>query len=79
MSEWRPIEAAPKDGTSIILLIEGDAIQGKWEKVITKDGRDLSHWELIYLCSFGCGCCAGDNEPPTHWIPLPKLNLKCED
>jgi hypothetical protein len=25
----------------------------------------------ITLAFHGCGCCAGTDEPPTHWIEIP--------
>ena len=68
MSEWRPIETAPKDGT--ILRVKNDAwmrhglqsvmrarfSRGEWEKV--PKGLTLSGPEHV--------------EDPTHWQPLPE-------
>lgn len=68
MTEWQPIETAPKDGT-VILAYRKDAgifeahyvspaemIASDDEKLawFTTDGEDLT------------------NDLPTHWQPLPK-------
>jgi hypothetical protein len=63
MPEWKPIETAPKDGTDIILFLDGVVIQGWWAG---------AGWEVVSLFSHGCGCCSSMNEPATHWMPLPK-------
>lgn len=60
---WQPIETAPKDGTSILLFIEGQVIEGQW--------GDWEDWSVACVSSHGCGCCSSDNEAPTHWMPLP--------
>jgi hypothetical protein len=70
--EWQPIETAPKD-QDILLLIEGKAIQGSWDAQCFLDGRSWGpgKWDHISLPDHGCGCCSYDNEPATHWMPLP--------
>ncbi len=72
--EWQPIETAPKDGTHILLFIESKIIEGWWEKR-EYDGpwpMVLELWKTIWLSEHGCGCCAEDNDDPTHWMPLPE-------
>lgn len=67
MSEWKPIETAPKDGTEVLLLLEessryysGCVVSyfdgGEWRDPLHEDDAELSH--------SGCG-------KPTHWMPLP--------
>lgn len=68
MSEWLPIETAPKDGSSVLLLISGEAIQGRWVTYKNIPGE----WRVVSLSSHGCGCCSADDEPPTHWAHLPE-------
>lgn len=29
-------------------------------------------WAPIILNYHGCGCCGGEDETPTHWIPIPE-------
>lgn len=56
---WRPIEAAPKNGTSIALANAAESISGFWH---SKDNDWLSN-ELV-PCVIGF--------KPTHWMPLPE-------
>lgn len=62
MSEWRKIETAPKDGTPVIVLVDGVAIEGRHREY---------GWSYAALNSHGCGCCADGDPDPTHWMPLP--------
>jgi len=63
MSEWQPIETAPKDGTPILLGIAGPHYwpRSAWwcldeERWVVHKGGRFSAWFDI---------------PPTHWMPLP--------
>lgn len=63
MSEWQPIETAPKDGT-IVLLHRGILCFGYYFV-----GADKS-------CGWITSKIARNHdlqtiEPPTHWMPLP--------
>ena len=74
MTTWQPIESAPKDGTPIILLVNGVAIEGRWDDQSYPDKNIFygdGEWDVISLPSHGCGCCSGDDPLPTHWMPLP--------
>lgn len=74
MSEWRPIETAPKDGTTVIVArnmgengfgwVRGYA---RWESAAIA-GMDFSGW-----ISQGFTQPAGNLglAHPTHWMPLP--------
>jgi len=58
-SEWQPIETAPKDGTSVLV------VNGYW--IIT------AHWHRSQ-CWATCGPTYEPipyDELPTHWQPLP--------
>ncbi len=59
---WEPIETAPKDGTHILLYIEGIVIEGFYNN---------GGWQGGSLSEHGCGCCGSPNDDPTHWMPLP--------
>lgn len=65
MSEWKPIETAPKDGTEILI---------GW---MARDGRRRGGW----ICKIrrwrdDAGWRRDRNHPydlyPTHWMPLPE-------
>lgn len=68
MSEWLPIETAPKDGTRIVAM--------RNEK-----GRNLPafiHWDSE---DGWCGMTVNDEKiiaihEPTHWFPLPWGGVK---
>lgn len=70
--EWQPIESAPKDGTSVLLLVNNFAIEGLWCQPVDRNRRPF--WDIATIIAVhGCGCCGGDNPEPTHWMPLPPL------
>lgn len=70
MSEWQPIETAPRDGTEILTLTRWPA--GDYARVLCwDDGIDLetggvaTGWldpDSGYIGSFD----------PSYWMPLPK-------
>ena len=59
---WRPIETAPKDGTTIILANGERAGIGFWRE-FTQSGYPWRNWFFNML----------NSQPyaPTHWQPLP--------
>jgi len=75
MSEWQPIETAPRDGTEILLCRAYDAA-GKTIKPLGIFAQVAAWWadesdegEWVVYCSMV-------REPtlhfePTHWMPLP--------
>jgi hypothetical protein len=73
MSEWQPIETAPKDGTKILLgyfpdpVYEGASVMRSWE---------VAFWHGIHRK--WCGRELLNSEgyfSPTHWMPLPEYPL----
>lgn len=59
MSEWRPIETAPKDGTPVIICTSGGKVfRARWfgGAVWSVDG---------YSVGF-------ETSDVTHWMPLPQ-------
>lgn len=74
MTEWKPIETAPKDGTPILLL-DRSAHYGREPKGVAwlvatwraYESRDCRHpggsWDAFY------GPCSASN--PTHWMGIP--------
>jgi hypothetical protein len=67
MSEWRPIETAPKDGTEIILggMDFGPPVRtGHWGA--TSYDRSIKGYRRGWTAhGLPCGL------DPTHWMPLP--------
>ena len=65
MSDWQPIETAPKDGERILLAWGIDAIEIGWWKHNGRTQRsyfaidhEMDDYELA-------------DDQPTHWMPLP--------
>jgi hypothetical protein len=57
--EWRPIESAPKDGTQVVLLVNGKATAGWYRYDGYNDG-----WCLL-------GSSFVTSQRPKFWRPLP--------
>lgn len=82
MTEWRPIESAPKDGTHILLLVPDYDYDEEPKRPLTRviEGwwgddpfwANTENWEVATLPSHGCDCCSTSNQTPTHWMPLPE-------
>lgn len=71
MSEWQPIETAPRDGTEFIALSPKGVSRCKWADVDWDEhplGRVYKWWinpddEFWFE--------DGPHDAPTHWMPLP--------
>lgn len=63
--EWLPIESAPRDGTFILAILQGESEPGVpyIPCVVSYNGS----WEMADLCE----SCQGTYEP-THFMPLPE-------
>jgi hypothetical protein len=71
MSDWQPIETAPKDGTNIILLLRGWPTVGWYTDI-----KHYVHGKLSYEHSgwkIPWGSFGRDKDEPTHWMPFPPL------
>jgi len=78
MSEWQPIETAPKDGTAILLHGDGRTTLGNWcapsdtPTIKYQDGfAPEPEWEEFepFWASWDGGFT--EEHPATHWMPLP--------
>lgn len=65
---WQPIETAPKDGTSVLLLFKGCAIEALWECVDSGDWESGLQPSYYWSSKFDW---FDDGTEPTHWMPLP--------
>jgi uncharacterized protein DUF551 len=76
MSEWQPIETAPKDGTAILvygpeLLREtnGNCAVVRWDASGYATEQSSIKWWVVSDGKFGPYDLRGPS--PTHWMPLP--------
>lgn len=60
--EWRPIETAPKDGSSIMAVVDGKITTAYW----SADGWIWVLSVIPWICDALDGMVS-----PTHWMPLP--------
>lgn len=65
MSEWRPIETAPKDGTPVLLWV-GVGMSEPWAQTARWVNEPESGWSGWVDTYEGF-----DLAEPTHWMPLP--------
>ena len=70
MSDWRPIETAPKDGTSVLVAWKdwrSVDIVSWYQAVDTDDGQP--GW-MLRRGHFRLGSVGADPEP-SFWMPIP--------
>ena len=60
MSEWMPIETAPRDGSNVLVFVPQSG-----EQFVAHHKRNMD-W-VYALGQFGAVLCE-----PTHWMPLPE-------
>jgi hypothetical protein len=80
VSEWQPIETAPKDGRHMLLayrnrLNKWRTIIGSWESFPTDefddDDLEIMSGAAWYEASWVNEQALKLEEAPTHWMPLP--------
>lgn len=74
MSDWQPIDTAPKDGTSVVLaMYVGQSLQwltlGSW--TTTADWYAKTRMENREKVTGWHGSGGNPLRAPTHWTPLP--------
>jgi hypothetical protein len=74
VSEWQPIETAPKDGTDVIVMYMHIETQCVFNAFYASEGhgwekRDVGWWS--YEHSEVSRILLNDFMTPTHWMPLP--------
>jgi hypothetical protein len=74
MTEWQPIETAPKDGTEILLFTTylADEYYDETFSTVQIGSWDFGHdtVEAIWRRPAGWACVKIGE--PTHWMPLPE-------
>ena len=65
MSEWQPIETAPRDGAPVLIACVGEC-GTKWMYVAWSK---RSAWRF---CERKDGSYYAVHDTPTHWMPLPE-------
>lgn len=63
MTDWQPIETAPRDGTSVLLAWRGSVDHGWYVNLDSENAE--SYW--VYSCEGFRAI-----EEPTHWMPWPE-------
>lgn len=72
MTDWKPIESAPKDGTEIIVMhvhIETQIVNNAFWIEDDEYPQDTGWWS--YTLSEVSRTQLNDWQTPTHWMPLP--------
>lgn len=64
MSEWKPIETAPRDGTKVLAWRNGALEILRWDHI--KVGPLMAGWWFV-----GDRAVVDRDAQPTHWMPLP--------
>jgi len=70
MSEWQPIETAPKDGTYVMVSNGGGVWVARYKGVFVSGWVPPIPWQSMMLNHDHIPS-AKRKGPPTHWMPLP--------
>lgn len=74
MSDWQPIETAPRDGSNILVYLPtwGRIYIGSWNEVITMTFGKVTNESLFWHYQGGPMHLSFSERPqPSHWLPLP--------
>ena len=66
MSEWQPIETAPRDGTPVLLHMRDGFVVGQW----VRHRAHINCWAWMVLPWPECDFLFAVD--PAHWMPLPE-------
>jgi hypothetical protein len=70
MSEWKPIETAPKDGVAVLAFCPSDSPQVVALRHMS--GCDDGGWSMWAYVDEVLNDVCPDGATPTHWQPLPE-------
>ncbi len=68
MSDWQPIETAPKDGSDLLISDGKTVSQGGWISQIDQ-GADYEGQSCAPSAGWWSVNC---DTNPTHWMPMPE-------
>ncbi len=76
MSNWQPIETAPKDGAWVLVYGRGPDDEAKGERrtavaQFTNYLNGITREEFWWQFAWYDGGYYGGFDEPTHWMPLP--------
>lgn len=72
MSEWQPIETAPRDGTRIMLGNEHGVWMADWRPVYQSGYKPDNPWASAMLNHDHIANRRECYSKATHWLPLPE-------
>lgn len=75
MSEWRPIETAPKDGSAVLVAFRNTDDHEEWMAIVKWNSRAKDEFGWDDLSSFECH----NATMATHWMALPPLPTPTPD
>jgi hypothetical protein len=76
MTEWQPIDTAPKDGTAILIWPAQSALTGSTECMTISYVVRWHDWKEAWIEASGEEY---DTFYPTHWMPLPLAPKKGDE
>ena len=76
---WQPIKTAPKDGTRVLIVADGNVEIAAWHKAYREEGLP-AHWLIdqhndYEFCTIAVERRFSDSVSAplaTHWMPLPE-------
>jgi len=80
VSDWQPIETAPRDGTPILLFWDEGHLDSRFVGYFDTEANEAPHRDNRSMYPFGpfvwrismADCGAVAEELVTHWMPLPE-------
>lgn len=74
MSEWQPIETAPKDGSWFVIWTHGQPEVGRFDPLMWADYEPIDGTDLYRKTEKSVLDWRGFNNfhAATHWMPLPE-------
>lgn len=76
MTEWQPIETAPKDGSDIIAFFPAENKHGidnfHPQVIAVVSFQERGWWEISNVSGWEMETEIDSHEGPTHWMPMPE-------